>query len=413
MNIPLCPPLSLFWSSRANDHTPAAAIHRAYTRGVWRARTRLRLLAALLTWPWANLGLIAFFTTTTGWRIQGRRTDKGVVRQAWEQLKLCVVHSIPAHCYYIFDLFEDDKRKRASEYLHRYETKGGIYKLLRVPEPHHGKVLKDKVLFARMCQDLMIPAIPVLAILDRGSARTLDEQPGTVPLNVDLFVKLATGKGGRGAMRWDYAGAGRFTGGDGVSISAEQLLSHLITLSSRRRYIVQPRLRNHAAIADLSTGALVTARIMTCRDESGGIEVTNAAFRMAVGRNTVVDNFHAGGIAAAIDVATGRLGRATDLGLYSARGWCDVHPDSKAAIVGRTLPYWSEASELVRRAHALLSQRIVVGWDVAFLDDGALVVEGNGSPDLDIIQRTQGEPLGNARLGELLAFHVQRVSSAP
>ena len=32
-------------------------------------------------------------------------------------------------------------------------------------------------------------------------------------------------------------------------------------------------------------------------------EATDAAFRMAIGRNTVVDNFHAGGIAAAVEIA--------------------------------------------------------------------------------------------------------------
>jgi hypothetical protein len=40
---------------------------------------------------------------------------------------------------------------------------------------------------------------------------------------------------------------------------------------------------------------------------------------------------------------------------------------------------------------------------------GTLVVEGNGAPDLDIVQRTHREPVGNARLGQLLAFHLRRL----
>jgi hypothetical protein len=62
----------------------------------------------------------------------------------------------------------------------------------------------------------------------------------------------------------------------------------------------------------------------------------------------------------------------------------------------------------VQRAHAAFSDRIVIGWDVALLKDGLQVVEGNGAPDLDIIQRTHREPLGNARLGQLLAFHLEQ-----
>jgi hypothetical protein len=39
---------------------------------------------------------------------------------------------------------------------------------------------------------------------------------------------------------------------------------------------------------------------------------------MAIGNNTTVDNFHAGGIAAPVDLRTGALGRATDVGLATA-----------------------------------------------------------------------------------------------
>ena len=41
------------------------------------------------------------------------------------------------------------------------------------------------------------------------------------------------------------------------------------------------------------------------------------------------------------------------------------------------------------------------------MEDGPELVEGNGAPDLDIIQRTHRAPIGNARLGELLAFHLR------
>lgn len=36
-----------------------------------------------------------------------------------------------------------------------------------------------------------------------------------------------------------------------------------------------------------------------------------------------------------------------------------------------------------------------------------MLIEANRAPDLDVIQRVYAEPLGNARLGELIAFHLQ------
>jgi Sugar-transfer associated ATP-grasp len=159
----------------------------------------------------------------------------------------------------------------------------------------------------------------------------------------------------------------------------------------------------------VSNGALATVRVLTCRNETGGFEATNAAFRMAIGRNNVIDNFHAGGIASNVDLETGVIGSATDMGLKPDVGWRDVHPVSGAPIRGRQLPLWREVIDLACRAHAAFPHRIIVGWDVAMLADGTVcIVEGNTKPDLDIHQRVEARPLGDRRIAYLLAFHVHR-----
>ena len=103
-------------------------------------------------------------------------------------------------------------------------------------------------------------------------------------------------------------------------------------------------------------------------------------FGWRVGANRTVDNFHAGGIAANIDLVTGTLGRATDIGLTPDIGWLDRHPDDGGVITGRVLPFWSEVLALARRAHLVFNQRLVAGWDIAILADGPVLVEGNWRP---------------------------------
>ena len=90
---------------------------------------------------------------------------------------------------------------------------------------------------------------------------------------------------------------------------------------------------------------LVVADVAALLREKGDYEVTDAALRMSVSPASPVDNFHAGGIAAAVDVRTGRLGQATDLGMGPDFKWHDVHPLTGAQITGRQLP--------VNRQHAI------------------------------------------------------------
>jgi hypothetical protein len=223
----------------------------------------------------------------------------------------------------------------------------------------------------------------------------------------DLFIKIKLGRGGRGAEKWSYVD-GTFRDAAGQRFTATELSEYQMRRSALEKRVVEYCLTNHHALGDLNLGALATARILTVRDEHGGIEATDAVFRMPQRPGAQVDNIHAGGIAAPVDIATGRLGRATDLGQRVDSTWHERHPVSGAPIAGRVLPLWPEALALVKRAHELIGDRVVVGWDVAILEDGPCLVEGNGKPDVDLLQRPHRAGLGNARAGTLMAYHLKR-----
>ena len=367
----------------------------------------LRLLAALGLWPPYLLGAMVRATWHNGAAIR-QRTGKSIARQMREQVGVAIAHAIPPRWYYTFELFDDGKRHRAGEYLQRGETKRGVYAILKRTDGVPLSPLTDKVAFAARCHERDLRAVPVTLALEQGTFTPCGAGGVTLPKE-DLFVKPNHGKGGRGAERWHYRHAGVYEANDGTTLSEAELVQHLRRLPFTEGLIVQPRRVNHPELAPLSNGALATVRIVTCRNERGGFEATNAVLRMAQGRNHVVDNFHAGGLAARVDLESGALGWATDMGVRPGVGWRETHPDSGAQIAGRTLPYWPETLALVARVHAAFSDRILIGWDVGLMPDGPELVEGNGAPDLDIIQRTHREPVGNARLGELLAFHLGRL----
>jgi hypothetical protein len=413
------------WRFLPEDGTPATFIHQCFRQEVWRQsdwRQKLLLCGALLAWPVLLPAAMAFFTWRNGSDVR-RRTGKGLFRQMGEQLRLAIRCSMLPPWYYIFELHDDARRSRAREYINRFETKRFMYPFLRehngglpVPAMRSTLFLSDKAQFAMRCAEHGLPAVPALMVLENGRVVHSEGDAAALP-KLDLFVKLLRGTGGRHAERWEYLGSDRYRDAGGTIATEAVLLQHLkqLTLDRRKGCIVLPRLVNHPEIADLTNGALSTARVVTCRDERGGYEVTNAAFRMAQGKNSIVDNFHAGGIVAKIDIRTGEVGRATDgaMALGPGIGWCERHPDTGGQILGRKLPYWQDVLDLARRAHTLaFPDEVVIGWDIGILSDGPRLIEGNKGPDVDLVQRSHGEPLGNARLGQLLAFNLKRTLDA-
>jgi hypothetical protein len=408
----------LVWSFLAEDGSPATFIHRCFSREGWREsglQGRLELCAGIVVWPILMPAVIAVFTWYNGGWVK-QRYGKGIARQVAEQLKLAAAHALLPPWYYIFELYDDEKRRRAGEYLNRFETKRFVYPFLRkyngglpVPAVRSTDALSDKAKFADRCAAFGLPAVPAVMVVEQGRVIR-----GDAPLpQTDLFVKYVRGTGGRGAQRWEYRGDGTYRGHTGRILDGAGLIDHLeaLTRATGRGCVVLPRLVNHPDIADLSNGALATVRAVTCRNERDEFEVTNASLRMAQGQASIVDNFHAGGIVAKVDLRTGTVGPATDgaMARGPGRGWCERHPDTNGPIAGRTLPYWQETLELARRAHTLaFADHVVIGWDIAIVADGPRLIEGNKGPDLDLVQKSHRAPLGNARLGELLAFNLRR-----
>lgn len=385
---------------------PEAVVRRAYARRYWHPAnfTELTQLAlAILIGPIAVIALGLVFAAKNGGRV-ARGCKRGVCGQFADQLRLYISAGVLPPWYYIFELHRLPARVQARDFIYRWESKGGVMRLLKEGNRIPTSELYDKVLFADHCHRRRIPTVPVLAVLRGGGAEL---RVSRRELETDLFVKPVFGRGGRGAERWDFVD-GSYRSPAGEKLNLDELLDRLVERSRDVPLLVQRRLSNHKALEPLNNGALSTVRILTCLNESGEPEVIGAAMRMAIGSNRVVDNLHAGGIAAAVDLGTGALGPASNLGADCRLGWLDRHPDSRAPIEGTRLPMWKEVREFAIRTHRAFDDRLLVGWDIAITPDGPVLVEGNGAPDLDIMQRFRRSGLMAARLGVLLAFHLSQ-----
>ncbi|MBI2255413.1 MAG: hypothetical protein HYU58_12395 [Proteobacteria bacterium] len=394
------PPLPLAWALLPPGPGHAARLHKLHYRAIWRSLSAPRCLEMaflLLCWPFLLMPRIIEMTRRNGAMVKAR-TGKSLARQMSEQMWLAARFGFRPQAYYTMEFFRPERAAQAGDYIHRYVVKDGLYRRIKrkIVSP-----LTDKVGFARFCKAHELPAAALEMSLVDGKIES-----GSAPLPAaDLFVKRTRGRGGARSELWLYEN-GRYHMRGGGELDGPALIDRLIDLSQREPYIVQRRHINHPLIADLSPGALATVRVVTLIDEKGGFEVVRAVFRMGTSEKSIVDNFHAGGVAAPVDLATGALGRATDFGLAPSLGWVDIHPATGARITGRVLPQWDEIAALARRAHAAFADRVVIGWDIAITASGMLLVEGNGAPDVDNIQRPHGTPLGLSRYGALMDWHL-------
>ncbi|HVU30661.1 MAG TPA: sugar-transfer associated ATP-grasp domain-containing protein, partial [Sphingomicrobium sp.] len=152
-------------------------------------------------------------------------------------------------------------------------------------------------------------------------------------------------RGGRGAERWDRIAPSTFARPSGESVPGQKLLELLVERSRHVPLIVQPRLSPHPALRPLTAGALPTVRVLTCLDSKGRPQVMAAMMRTSFGENRTVDNLHAGGIGALVDLDSGALSKASNLGSDAHLSWFSNHPDNGARIEGETIPFWSDVKK--------------------------------------------------------------------
>ena len=121
-----------------------------------------------------------------------------------------------------------------------------------------------------------------------------------------------------------------------------------------------------------------------------------AAQRIGTADTMPTDNFSGGGIAAPIDLATGRLGTGSRhpvkaRGMGAQQRGITHHPDTGVPIEGAVLPHWERLRDSVLRAAASLPTNRYVGWDIIVDDTGApVIIEGNARPGLDVVQTHRG-----------------------
>lgn len=139
----------------------------------------------------------------------------------------------------------------------------------------------------------------------------------------------------------------------------------------------------HEEIDRLNADSVNTIRVISMIDPEGNVHIPFASIR--IGRKgSDVDNFCAGGMAAAIDAESGIV---VTHAFDGAGNQYFVHPDSKNKIIGFQIPNWRKLLDTVTKAAERIPQMRFVGWDVVVRKDGKIcLIEGNSNPGARTLQ---------------------------
>ncbi|WP_420392637.1 sugar-transfer associated ATP-grasp domain-containing protein [Acuticoccus sp.] len=257
-------------------------------------------------------------------------------------------------------------------------------RLPRLNAPDASRVFSDKRAFHEAVRVGQVPArtADLVAVVEDGAVRLHGAfaAPEAV-LPARMIAKPAEGSGGRGVLA----------------------VRSLAEVPRTGVMVVEAAIEPHPDVAAIFPGALNTVRVLTGRLGDATPLLLGATHRFGTSASAPTDNFKAGGLVAALDLASGRLGSAVALGGDGRRRTFDRHPDTGAPIAGRTVPHWRDVIALALACAGAVPGLSYAGWDIAIDSDGAVLVEGNAGLANPNIVQAHGPLLTSAAIADYFA----------
>lgn len=405
---------SSLWAWWLRKSKPDGSGLRRWQAWIWWTRQRglSRKLSALLLFL---RGIVeAPIEVLGGLRRFGKKTVEryGVsyLTQFWHLLMLRWKFGIRPETYYKFRIFEPGRFENAQNFI---EECGQLLQVILSNSPRAAdeKIFIDKESFCRWCIRHSLPTVQ--HFLEANGKIIVSRSFDSLPA-VDLFIKPTNWRQGRGVSRWrciSLSNSYYYEDGKGCKFSPVEMEQFVCNVSceEKRPYLIQPALKNHLAMIGFTSGALATIRLMTVRAVEGKAMPLLAAIRLPTG-DSIADNFGLGAVGVPIDLDSGRCGIGVKYDGDYPPDSIEIHPDTGLPINSLTIPWWSECLDLVSRAHDLIEGQVpVIGWDLAVLDEGPLLIEANHLPGGNIAQMPSGNPLGVGAFADIVHQRLTRL----
>ena len=312
--------------------------------------------------------------------------------------------------YYELELF--DKTKFAD--LHQCIGRRGSARIdTLLNDDYWRATANDKILNYALLAHFGLPIAETIATFNAGHARIATElriadddalhaffaENDAFP----LFVKPVHGSYGKGtfSLQSYEPGSRTFATPNGAQVT----LDAIIEAGRRPQFkglLLQRTLKPHPTVLETVGPSTSCVRVILVRD--GDDAFIHCAFWKIARAHNITDNFsygRHGNLLGSVDVDSGEVRRVIN-GLWPEGRDITEHPDSGQPLTGFVLPDWQRAKETLIEASHIFSGLSLQNWDVAFCEQGPVLLELNTEPDLQVPQMLAGKPFIDDRLQAVL-----------
>jgi hypothetical protein len=163
-----------------------------------------------------------------------------------------------------------------------------------------------------------------------------------------------------------------------LSLEASQYETFFNQRIAQGAFIAEELIKQGKELAQFHPQSINTLRISTF---VVGEEVSIYSAMLRIGKGlSQVDNVRSGGLCASVDIKTGIVQHSAKE--YASNMTYNFHPDTHVQIVGFQLPQWDNLIATVTAIAKKVKGTTLIGWDMAYTDEGWIMVEGNSNGSL-------------------------------
>lgn len=281
--------------------------------------------------------------------------------------------------YFRYDLYRRSvPRNSVRTYVSRYTMEMKWFPVINNHFKHHPLLLNNKIFFKQYIRQFGFPVSEPIVYILNHTCFTPEMKKIAAP---EALARLDACGAKRLFCKSDILdsalGITCFTRSDGGSSyhsgNTRLDLEYLETLVHTGGYLFERGIEQHPLCAHAHPASLNSFRVVTQYESARQSRILWTVFKMGTA-NSHVDNFITGGISVLIDPATGEtVGNGFDI----QKRWWETHPTTGIRFDELQFPFFGEVADVARRAADIFPTLPSIGWDIAYTEQGPVIIEGN------------------------------------